>query len=66
MAETAQNVLLEEISSRPERCPGYHKALTDVLAAALQAVKRGDAKTVQKADLTKAVEGLANRIAVEG
>lgn len=58
----AQQVLTGQVSMRPERYPGYHKDLVEILNAALRAIGNSAEKTKRRRDFAEAIKAKASQL----
>lgn len=58
----AQQVLISQVAVRPERYPGYHKDLIEILNAALRAISDSAEKNKRRRDLADAIKAKASQI----
>lgn len=58
----AQQVLTSQVAIRPERYPGYHKDLIEILNAALRAIGDSAEKTKRRRDLAEAIKAKASQL----
>ena len=61
-APRAQQVLKDQIAIRPERYPGYHRDLIDVLNDALRSVADSTEKGRRRRDLGEAIKAKATQM----
>ena len=65
-APRAQQVLRDQIGIRPERYPGYHKDLIEILNDALRTVGDSTDKSKRRRLLADAIKAKASRLSSTG
>lgn len=65
-APRAQQVLREQISIRPERYPGYHKDLIEILNDLIRSIGDSAEKSKRRRDVTDAIKAKASQMPASG